>query len=156
MPIEGSIKVIGGAVLLMSGILAVTLGPNPQDESFSDTTGMRAPASVLSLVGQPSGPKELIERTMVLTFPCHSHSVQTVSPQVRQVQVQSPGCLLLKGMTVKGVMNASNGVTAQIFMDGDQGFTSDYIHLSEGDNRIVVTYEGDDGSLQTQELTIKR
>lgn len=156
MPLEGSIKVIGGAVLLMSGILAVTLGPSPQSKAYSESQETRTPASVFSIVGQSSGTRELIERTMVLTFPCHSHSVQTVSPQIRQVQVQSPGCQLLRGMTVKEVINTSNGITAQLFSDGRQGFTSDYIHLSDGDNRIVVTYEGSDGEQQTQELTIKR
>ena len=62
---------------------------------------------------------------------------------------------LLKGYKAEAIVNESNGFTASVFLTGNE-FTTDFIELQEGQNRIQVEVEDAKGQKTTKKLEITR
>ena len=58
--------------------------------------------------------------------------------------------------TSTAVRNTANGFAATVFHQGDSGFTTDYISLATGENKIVIEQTLESGQTQTREVTVVR
>ena len=111
------------------------------------TTTVRGPASVTA---SPTVTNRPFMST--LNIECEdSDIIKTVSEHVR---IKSPKCSLdlNAGALVK---NESNGVTATVFMQGESGFTTDYLALVQGPNKIVIESMVK-GEAKTREVIVVR
>lgn len=60
-----------------------------------------------------------------------------------------------QSLTTTQVRNMSNGYIATVFHRTSSSFTTDYINLSEGENKIAVRFETDNGTIE-KTLTVFR
>ncbi len=112
------------------------------------TTTVRGPASVTT--GTLSSGKAFMS---TLEVGCQiKEELKTTSEHIR---IKSPGC----GLNLKEnitVQNMTNRLSATIFMQGNTGFTTDYLALHEGENTILIQSKTLEGQTQTREVTVLR
>lgn len=109
------------------------------------TTTVRGPASV------STGPTVTNRPFMsTLEVGCElKEELRTVSEHVR-LKSQTCGLDLNAGAVVK---NQSNGYTATVFMQGTTAFTTDYLALVQGPNRILIESMAN-GETKTREVIV--
>lgn len=73
---------------------------------------------------------------------------------VEQIRFRSGNCN--GDIATIEIVNASNGYVATVFQTGADQLSSDYIHLSEGDNIIKVRLQDRQGSFRSSELLFSR
>ncbi len=59
-------------------------------------------------------------------------------------------------LSKSNVVNRANGFEATLFNLESGGFSSDYIHLVDGDNQIVMQVQDDNGKTVSTDVTISR
>lgn len=155
---QGLVKILTGAVLLTGGLVALSLlATNPDEADPSSIAAIaRAPANLVGMaisVDRPAVP--LLERTSVLNFDCTLPTTAEVSPDIRQLRISGRQCEFSDVLETE-IMNLTNGFSATVFGLKTHHFTSDYIHLAEGDNRLRLTYVRDSGERINREFSIVR
>jgi len=146
-----------GVVVLMTGLVALSLiATNPHEARSSVVTVARAPASLVSNVLAPEKPTPLVERTAVLNMPCRWRPETQLEPGVKHVRIRGKLCGKDEPLQSSEIINTANGFRATVFHPGAYAFTSDYIHLSEGKNRLVFTHVLSTGEKLSREMTLIR
>jgi hypothetical protein len=146
-----------GIVVLTGGLVALSLlATNPQEESSNLTSIARAPASLVGMALTPAKETNaLLERTSVLEFDCNPPESATVTPEIRQVRIHGRLCGETSAIGAE-ILNLTNGFTATVFIPTPESFTSDYIHLADGANRLRITYLLAGGERLVREFGVKR
>jgi hypothetical protein len=85
-----------------------------------------------------------------------SASLATLPPGVRQLRLNGEGCLAKNALVETQITNATNGFSATIFATSSTTFTTDYISLAEGSNRLKIRHTYQDGRHDERELQIER
>ena len=150
---------------LVLGIVTVGLMLEPIKPGASRTSSdARGPASASPLASLMS---PLTSRTApVLTgpitaevkLPCGAPHLIRLGHSVRQVRLTGPICLRSAPAADPGseIKNISNGFVATAFFPLPHAFTTDYISLSPGANRISIVHSWGGRLTETREFTIER
>lgn len=155
---QGLLRVLGGIVFFTAGLVALSLlATHPSEESASSITAIaRAPASLVGMALTPSrAAVPLLERTSVLEFECAPPVNATIAPETKQLRLKGKLCGDSKDGTAK-IVNVTNGSTATVFQSSPGHFTSDFIHLSDGQNLLRVSYFVGDVAKKTEEFQVFR
>lgn len=154
---QSLVKLMTGIVVLTGGLVALSLlATNPKEESSNLTSMARAPASLVGMALTPA--KEaaaLLERTSILEFDCNPPESATVTQDIRQVRIHGKLCGTQATIGAE-ILNLTNGFTATVFTPTPETFTSDYIHLADGANRLRITYLMASGERLVREFGVKR
>lgn len=154
---QSLVKLMTGIVLLTGGLVALSwLATNPQEESASLGAIARAPASLVGMaLVAPKATAPLLERTTLLDFECTPPETTTVAGDIHQLRIRGKFCET-SGTQFAEVLNLTNGFTATVFTPTPNTFTSDYIHLADGPNRLRVTYVLSSGERRVREFAVNR
>lgn len=157
----GLIIAVGGIVIALmleppplyrSSNLASTLEPAVLP-SASPANRSRAPASVAALVAEQD-----LGQAADLHLGCDDTTTSAISSRIRQVRLTGKFCGQSSEQKSKTTLveNSSNGFVATVFATPDGGFTTDYISLASGTNRLVVHHQLENGTPMTQELILHK
>jgi hypothetical protein len=145
-----------GVVVLMGGLSALSLlATNPRAVNPIGALA-RAPASVVALALAPkSEVQKTIERTSTLDLECSLPESTMISTEVLQLRIRGRYCA---GGDFAGaeITNLTNGYTATVFTPEKDAYSSDYVHLSDGQNRLRVIFLLETGERQVKEFAINR
>lgn len=156
------LKLLTGLVMLTTGLVAISLlSLNPQNSEDRLVQLARAPASLVSMALNANAEPQVnqLEHTAQIHFDCQIPTETKVEPEVRHLRIEGSLCWLEKGqdqVSSLQIQNSTNGYTATIFQPGPSLFTSDFIHLESGRNRLVMSYKGKSGLLQQKEFWVVR
>lgn len=78
----------------------------------------------------------------------------SVKVDVEQVRLRRPKCDGDAAQTA--IVNETNGYVATVFQTNKDQISTDYIHLSEGENKIKVNFQDRLGALHSSELLFSR
>jgi hypothetical protein len=117
----------------------------------------RAPAS-------PKGPDQKLAPTQplndqdspALSVDCETKTNLAVDFKQQLVRLKGSACHNKSVMQSSDIRNESNGTTATVFLDGSQGFITDFLSLQPGENHIRIARAFKDGSRKVTELVIDR
>lgn len=154
----GLIKILTGVVVLTSGLVALSLlATNPEETNPSSLTAMaRAPASLVGMALTPEFKAQpLLERTSTLEFSCRIPASAQVTADTRQVRISGKICDL-DDVEATEVINLTNGFTATMFTPSPNQYTSDYIHLADGENHLRISMVKTNGERLTQDFAVLR
>lgn len=124
----------------------------------------REPASINSAVQFDSislGGKENLQ-AVDLHIPCDGMQKTVFTQRVKQLRLKGDSCLSestsAKNSSIKKstIQNAANGFSATVFYPSQKSFTTDYISLSNGINRIVIHHQYVNGKTEDREYIIER
>lgn len=138
-----------GAVTTLSLLDEPSRTMGPDFISLASTAG-RGPASVPDVSVTLAEQKPFIS---TVDLGCDAREeLKTTSEHIR---LKSFNCKNLdskpEGTTVK---NESNGFKATVFYQDNKGFTTDYLALVKGENRILIESKKSDGSIHSREVLV--
>lgn len=155
----GLVKLVSSVLLFTSGLVALSvLATNPQEKGASLSSMARAPASLVGMAFSDESSKiKLIEKAQLLEFGCEPPKTAQVGTQIRQIRLRGELCPTTgKTVTNTEIINLTNGFTATVFSPSPSHYSSDYIHLSEGQNRLRYKLNYTDGTSSEAEFNIVR
>jgi hypothetical protein len=128
----------------------------------------RSPASIVSLSAEVervvlgSSPETAAaqapaqKEAEVISLVCiNGNTASTITSQAKQIRLRGPVCGGKEVSDIE-VINRTNGFRATIFQTDKVRYSSDYIHLAQGDNQIHLSYMDAEGEARSAELTISR
>jgi hypothetical protein len=78
------------------------------------------------------------------------------APSVKQIRLSGSICTPKAELVKSEIENESNGFSATVFVQTPRSYTSDYISLTAGPNRLRIKNVYKDGSIEDRELVIER
>jgi hypothetical protein len=134
--------------------------PSAKRDIASSSSG-RSPASVEKknpVSSEPTGRNQIKAKSVTMDYHCEKAEAEDSSYEEETdgnlLRLKSDACLSDKWKNVS-IVNQTNGFTASvIFLK--QGFTTDFIELAEGDNKLAVQGIDQNGQVFEQVLNIKR
>ncbi|MCC6277504.1 MAG: hypothetical protein IT289_06290 [Oligoflexia bacterium] len=132
--------------------LTMLAEPPEKDLAAQDIFALNSQA--LASRGIASLGAEANESRVKLDCDSKSQEAETASPRIR---LDGLHCLI-KGespIITTQVRNKTNGYVATVFHRSDDAFTTDYIHLKEGENKIQVEFHSGKVT-EDRVLTVKR
>ncbi len=156
-------------VVLVGFISALTLlrpppgFEDPQEELVMQAEPLapkgREPASINSAVKFDSmslGGKANLQ-AVDLVIPCEGVQKTIFTQKVEQLRIKGDSCFAqdwhLKNSSIQ---NAANGFVATVFFPSQKSFTTDYISLVNGINRIVIKHQFTNGKFEEREYIVER
>ena len=138
-------------------ILVPMFTSNPYEENDFEMTE-RAPAGIVSLHKDLEALATQDQEMATLDLECIKEGgLKPIKSQAKQIRLIGHWC----GSTVDrlqeaSVLNRANGYQATMFKLKHGSFTSDYISLVKGKNRILLQVQADEKHKSLTELTILR
>ena len=151
-------RVALSAVFIMGFISAFSVMERPQDDIEAAT--IYSPSGLVARSGGSRGPASVGSiaelGTAVLDMDCTAKSFHVISAQ----QVRLRGSLCQKTtkdakVIFSKITNSTNGANATIFFTEGVKFTTDYIQLDKGVNKIALEYRLNNGSHIESSLEIQ-
>ncbi|MCB0414415.1 MAG: hypothetical protein KDD50_08785 [Bdellovibrionales bacterium] len=140
----------------ISSFTIVLLGYDDRANAASD----RAPASEVTLSNSDSYNKNSkdYERMLTLKLGCLNSTkpAKKINSFAKQLRVTGKLCHLDSDLSMTEIKNISNGTLASSFHLDNNGFTSDYIQLKDGYNKILISHTLLDGTQVVSEVEIER
>ena len=138
-----------GEVGLAEGSVPASVGRNPAAESSSRTGSSTA---------TDSAPPTQSRWMASIELGCPSTGEPIRETQAKRIRLLGPNCSLgLEGAKRTLLVNESNGHQATLFhLSQAQSFTTDYIDLVEGENRIRISQLVEEGQRLESHLVIRR
>lgn len=142
--------------LAVTAVLVVLLGvqtffslvEKPEAEVFRpvalETTASRNPASVVTSVASL---QQTVGASQVFEWDC-GQTTQSIAVTGSQLRIKGGKCQNVE------VKNSTNGFTASVFQTSKEEFTTDFIDLAEGDNKIQIISLQADGTKTSYELLV--
>lgn len=168
----GILSLTGSLVLVLGAIIYANMASsNPYASLVVETpvASNRAPASLGDVTEAATKVVEVpaLEhvRKEIRTFDldCDGRFVKTavvakastsVQVDVEQVRLRRPKC---DGDAAKtAIVNETNGYVATVFQTNKDQISTDYIHLTEGENKITVHFQDRLGAPRSSELLFSR
>lgn len=169
---------IDGKMILWTATLVVVVGllaifsmvrpPAGSEESFFNDEPValavvvpkgREPASInqaVQLNSMSLGGKENLQ-AVDLTIPCDGVQKTIFTQRVKQLRIKGESCLNQKfSLKSSDIQNAANGFNATVFFPSHSSFTTDYISLADGLNRIVIKHHYSNGKVEDREYLVER
>lgn len=149
------------AAVLGSLIAVQTFSPPNSAASLKETrpaplADVRAPASRVEAPASVEGSP--VERAV----PCSATEVERVDAQAKQIRLMGEFCNPPKGQASPSgvpetrIVNRTNGFSATAFYPPQGGYTTDYISLAPGENRIEVSHAWPSGARHARVIAIVR
>ena len=149
------------AVVLGSLAAIQTLTPPPLIAELKEihpaaTQDPRAPAS------RVEGPTSVDDSPVERAVPCAATQIERVDAHAKQIRFTGEFCNSTKGgpnttgVPQTRIVNRTNGFSATAFFPPQGGYTTDYISLAPGENRIEVSHAWPSGARTTMEIAIVR
>lgn len=144
-------KVSFGIVLGFGGLATLTIMQKPpqQHVQILESSGDRAPASVAGDIQL-----SLNKGFEVIDVKCNDD--HSLSAKADQVRIRGTGCLGKENVALQSstVVNQSNGFVATVFFQKQSRFTTDYIKLAKGKNKLIIENQFSNGKSEKRELEI--
>lgn len=163
-----------GLVVVLGALIAVlmmqpptgALESRPQPVASIDLRRERVPASSSPSSSTPthktSAPKPRgLAQAVEVRLPClrgkPSAPQKTIfEANVKQVRLSGEACATGRAIASTEIRNETNGFSATVFAPTDRTFTSDYISLTSGTNRLRIVQIDKKGNREEHELIIDR
>jgi hypothetical protein len=113
----------------------------------------RVPASLVEDTSVAE-PDMTVPRVADVTMGCEQSEEKTVEANVHQARIHGEVCL--PKVQNLSLVNSANGFSATIFNSDEKHFTTDYITLVNGGNKLILQLQLMNGSVQTRELHLLR
>lgn len=115
--------------------------------AIAESKAARVPASVPSSI-TTEAPRPLLKSLETLDWSCGEQGkvVHVTSPRLRVV---GKPC----GANELSIQNETNGLIATV-IEGEKGFSTDYLELNVGENRFAVNWTDNKGRSQKAQITI--
>lgn len=130
-----------------------------QSEPLALAPKGREPASINSAVkfdAMSLGGKTNLQ-AVDLVIPCDGVQKTIFTQKVEQLRIKGDSCFTenwkLKNSSIQ---NAANGFVATVFFPSQKSFTTDYISLANGINRIVIKHQFTNGKFEEREYVVER
>lgn len=155
-------------VVLVGFISALTLlrpppGFEEQEELVTHSEPLapkgREPASINSAVkfGSMSLGGKTNLQAVDLVIPCEGVQKTIFTQKVEQLRIKGDSCFTENSQFKKSsIQNAANGFVATVFFPSQKSFTTDYISLANGINRIVIKHQFSNGKFEEREYIVER
>jgi hypothetical protein len=144
--------------VLVTGVssLAFMLEP-PRTKSHGSTNlGVRHPAAALVDSVTPDVPQRTAPQAIDVQLNC-TESRHEFDRSIAQVRLSGAPCATGKIHIVSSeIRNDANGFSATVFHPTDTSYTTDYITLSPGENRIRVFHQFNQGGHEERDYIIQR
>ncbi len=136
---------------------------DPQETVVTQTESLtpkgREPASINSAVKFDSmslGGKTNLQ-AVDLMIPCDGIQKTVFTQKVEQLRIKGDSCFTENWQIKKSsIQNAANGFVATVFFPSQKSFTTDYISLANGINRIVIKHQFTNGKFEEREYVVER
>jgi hypothetical protein len=126
----------------------VVVTPTGRDPASVNTAVQLSPISL--------GGKENLQ-AVDLTIPCDGVQKTIFTQRVKQLRLKGNSCLSNeKKLKRSDIQNAANGYSATVFFPTHTTFTTDYISLENGLNRIVIKHQYANGNVEEREYVVER
>lgn len=156
-----------GLVLLFGTIGAAFMLQPPSSYQIHASVGPaksgRAPSSVSHSTAFVVKPERILSQAVDLTIPCPANKLETkqeeksvVEAGVKQVRISGPSCVKGDELASTEVLNSANGFSATVFYPNAKSFTTDYISLAKGINRIRILHIYKKGARIEREFSVER
>lgn len=125
------------AVMAASLPTAPPYGPMPEERSVAS-------------VPETENVSKTVNQVVTAQVDCQSQN-QTIETESPRMRLYASGCGELTDVMslTSSIRNETNGFVATIFRPKDQLFTTDFINLNEGENRIVIHLEDSKKQVET-------
>ncbi len=155
-PLTPLIRFTTGLVGLMGLAVYISLvSLKPATEAQIETIATRIPAGFSAAPG--SIEKLVKEHERMATLQLNCENTDSASPwQVTASLVRLSGRGCVKKGASADVVNHTNGRVATIFPLEEDGFTTDYMDLSIGENNVSITTQSEDGTQKVTAVKIIR
>ena len=113
----------------------------------------RLPAAAMPSTEMDDDSPQAVE----LTLPCEGKS--TYPRAVAQIRLSGSTCIAAytkREITSVELLNDANGFSATVFYPTSKTFTTDYVALNEGDNKIKILINYASGEREERSYTIER
>lgn len=92
-----------------------------------------------------------------LKIPCEGAQRTVFTQRVEQLRLKGDSCAAENNHIKKSsIQNAANGFIATVFFPSQKSFTTDYISLANGINRIVIKHHFTNGKVEEREYIVER
>lgn len=115
----------------------------------SSIAGGRSIASLGSAVGAT-----LANKPFMVTFEAKCENSGLYKTASEHARIKGSNCGFDTELT--SVKNSANGYAATVFHQGGETFTTDYMSLAFGENKILIEQKLPTGELRTREITVIR
>jgi len=158
----GLVTALGGGVLVFMLQPPAPLGRNAGlmtgGVAVSDGTRGRQPASTkdtsLPEIAQAQEQSN-VPQAIDLAMPCKGPAEKIFPSSVRQVRLSGDACTAPSSeLKSTEIINSANGYAATVFLSGPRSFTTDYISLKIGENRIRALHLYKTGEREEREYRI--
>jgi hypothetical protein len=95
-------------------------------------------------------------QTMDIKATCQPDESVQIAGSIRQIRMSGTTCQSKTKALTTVITNVSNGFVATVFHPSAKSFTTDYVTLAKGTNRILVREELKPGQFHEREITITR
>lgn len=155
-PLTPLIRFTTGLVGLMGLAVYISIATmKPSIEPQIETIATRVPAGFSASPG--SIEKLVKEHERMATLQLNCQTADSSNPwQVTASLVRLSGRGCVKKGASADVINHTNGRVATIFPLEEDGFTTDYMDLSVGENNVSITMKAEDGSQKVTAVKIIR
>ncbi len=132
--------------LFISSILVFLLGVQTAASILDEPEQkiQRAPAAIGKAVKNPSSNMPTSSQLVNLEFNCRKEERRQVAVKGSLLQIHGRECLTEDSSPIN-IVNKTNGYTASVFPKGSEGFQTDLIQLTEGQNEIIIEYRSPSG-----------
>lgn len=92
-----------------------------------------------------------------LKIPCDGIQKTVFTQKVEQLRLKGDSCFTSDWQIKESsIQNAANGFVATVFFPSHRSFTTDYISLANGINRIVIKHQFTNGQFEEREYVVER
>jgi hypothetical protein len=150
-------------VVLMGALVLVTLAqpPSPMQAQLRRPSSVasessRGPAAALPS-SLASAPESNLPLSAELTLPCEGRS--DYPKKVTQIRLSGASCVQANAkreIVSVELLNDANGFSATIFFPSPKTFTTDYVALVEGENKIKILITYASGEREERSYVIAR
>ncbi|MGE0634495.1 MAG: hypothetical protein AB7O96_18915 [Pseudobdellovibrionaceae bacterium] len=110
----------------------------------------RSPASLVAAV---TVSEKTVLTSQVLEWEC-GQKLAPIAVTSSQLRIKGKNRKSLCNLT--GIKNSTNGFTASVFQTSKEAFTTDFINLVEGNNKIQITSRDESGKVISYELQVHK
>jgi hypothetical protein len=160
---RGMISVTGGLVVLLGitiWISAVSTPPKLENQTALVESAARMPSSIHPQleITNPGAPLNTVPANLeTVSLGCIEDGMKIqIQSETRRVRLKARLCAD-RDLSVDGssLVNRANGFEATLFKTDKNGFSSDYIALSEGANQLLYQLQNESGQRFVGEINIQ-
>lgn len=157
-PMRKILALTATVVIVLGVAVVVSLVTPPANTTWAAAAKLSAPARAPAMA-TIDPPGNIVDQSLLQTteaeIPCQGQI--DISSAVKQVRLKGKLCGAAKTAIKKSeVYNPTNGYTGMVFQLAQAAFTTDYVALARGENKVQIIITLEDGAIDRREITINR